>query len=324
MTKPVDDPGRPSRNRNRKIATVASTAFLLGSIGWYTVHRSGTIDRRSRSEAARERVVLAASNLPRQAAEHLFAEESRSLLPDDRLLARLHLAKAALRSDEFLRLLDSAGQRGLTPAESLEAWRMLPLEASLARRVVRSKPSSGNLDSIAPKVDVCLARDSTLLDCHLAGILAAFLDRNWHAFDRRTDRALDLRPGDFRLQGFRGIELLLQGDVVRARSWIPDARYQAPEGAPYGELFEWSARIFQPWRELIDGPASDSACRRMGIDDSICQKIASKQAADIAVRPEGLLACSVAPDTYGEVFLCHPQTEVASYPLHGRDPIPKR
>jgi hypothetical protein len=236
----------------------------------------------------------------------------------------LHLAKAALRSDELLPLLDSARRRNLAPAESLDAWRMLPLERSLARRMALADTSGVDLDSIAREADSCLSRDSTLLDCHLVGILASAIDRNWQTFGRRVDRALELRPGDFRLQGFRGIALMLQGDIARARSWIPDARYQAADGAPYGELLQWNVRIFQPWREVADGFVSDSACRRLVIDDRICHEIASKQTTDINARTDGLLACSVAPDTYGEVFLCHPQTEVASYPLHGRDPLPKR
>jgi len=151
--------------------------------------------------------------------------------------------------------------------------------------------------------------------------MAAALDRNWQNFEARTERALRIHPGDFRLQGFHGIALLLDGDIPRAAAWIPDARYRAQEPPPLGRLSMWSSRLFQPWRQAIQGTASDSLLSRLPLTDSLRAKLAGHRdsAQRFAARPDGFVACMVAPNTYGAIHVCRPQEGVPAYPQLGSD-----
>ncbi len=261
------------------------------------------------SKSVLARIVSARQDVSIDSISRIYATNRESLLPSDLLLARLQLAKIAVDSNDIFRLIDSARIMAIAPPESLDAWRMLPYEASMSRRLALLERSGNDLPAIARLADSCLSRDSTLLACHVAGSLSAVLDGNWRDLGRRTDRALNIHPGDFRLQGFHGIGLLLEGDLRRARAWIPDVRYLGSDSTPYGKLSRWSSRMFRPWREAAQGTVTDSFCERYAIPDSIRTKIASYRAEGSAEtrRMDGFVSCTVPASPHVAIYLCRPQ-----------------
>lgn len=303
--------------RGRRILATGAAVALLVGVGSLAFRHHHDAERRARSNAALARVATAAAERPRGEAERLVAIERANLLPDDLLLARIHLAKATTDAATLLPLLDSAEGRGLAPPESLAVWRILPAEVALARRMALAEPAPDGLHAMEGLAASCLARDSGLLDCHLVSILAAAADGNWPAFEGRTERALERRPGDFRLQGFHGIARLRHGEIERARAWIPRPRCRIAGDEPFAALLTWSARLFLPWREALDG-ADPGELRRFGAPDSAIAKLVASP----PTPSEGFLVCTVAPDTRGAIDLCRPQTGDGSFPLHGRDPTP--
>lgn len=83
----------------------------------------------------------------------------------------------------------------------------------------------------------------------------------------------------------------------------------------------WSARIFEAWRNAVDGIATDSALSRLPVSDSIRAELTTLRTAITmtAVRTDGFVSCTVAPDTHDAIYLCHPQADAAAYSQHGTD-----
>lgn len=284
-------------------------------------HMSRISESAEESKSVLGRIVSAPQDVSIDSLGRLLAAGRDCLLPTDFLLARLHLAKIAVDSNDIFRLIDSARILGAAPPESLDAWRMLPYEASMSRTMALLEAPEMDLSAIARLADSCLARDSTLLGCHVAGSLSAILDRNWRDLGRRTDRALRIHPGDFRLQGFHGIGLMVDGDPARARKWIPDTRYHGSDGTPCGKLWSWSARMFRSWREAAAGTATDSFCDRYEIPDSIRTRIESYRTEGSMETPpaDGFVSCIVAAPTHGAIHVCRPQDANAAFPQLGSD-----
>lgn len=292
-----------------KAGFLAAMLALPAGVLLLLSHLSRVSESVEESKSALDRIVSAPQEVSIDSVARIYATDRGSMLASDLLLARLHLAKIAVDSNDIFRLIDSAKILALAPPESLDAWRMLPYEASMSRRMALLETSGNDLSAIARLADSCLARDSTLLACHVAGSLSALLDRNWRSLASRADRGLRIHPGDFRLQGFHGIGLLLDGDLGRARTWIPNARYQGSDNTPYGKLWSWSARMFQSWREAAEGTATDRFCNRYGIPDSIRTKIASSRHEGSVETPptDGFVSCRVAAPSHGAIYVCRPQ-----------------